>query len=315
VICDELCHWEKPEMWFSLLSSAAKKPECVLVVLTNAGVGRGWQWEAREAARTSERWYFSSLEGPQAPWINEEMLLEQKLLLPAPVYARLWENRWQHSDGEFVTLAEAEACRDESLRIQERGEPGRQYVAAIDYAEKHDYTVGVVVHREGERIVVDRMDVVVPRPEAPVKVQWVEEWMRRIATAFQRVTFVLDEYQLLGTVQKLQAALDVRRFEFRSGRGNHELALALRKLILHRELAWCGGCGQLEDADGRDDLETELSSLLLKQSASGRCRIDHRTDGGHHDDRSFALGAACLQLVREGAGEEWMEVAGGLGDW
>jgi hypothetical protein len=41
VICDELCHWERPDLWYSLLSSAAKKPDCVLAVLTNAGVGHG----------------------------------------------------------------------------------------------------------------------------------------------------------------------------------------------------------------------------------------------------------------------------------
>ena len=41
---------------------------------------------------------------------------------------------------------------------------------------------------------------------------------------------------------------------------------------------------------------------------SGLCRIDHRRDGRHHDDRSFALGAACLHVVREPPGEEWIAV-------
>src|SRR5262249_6052097 len=110
VICDELCHWEKPDLWHSLLSAAAKKPECLLIVLTNAGVGTGWHGDVREAARTSSEWHFPSLAGSQAPWITPASLAEQKKLLPPAVYARLWENVWQHSDGEFVTLAEAEAC-------------------------------------------------------------------------------------------------------------------------------------------------------------------------------------------------------------
>ena len=307
VICDELCHWEKPDLWFSLLSSAAKRPDCLLAVLTNAGVGRGWQWEVREAARRSDGWYFSTLAGAQAPWISQQWLDEQKNLLPPPVYERLWQNIWQHSDGEFITLAEAEACRDERIEIQERGEPGRHYVAAVDYAEKHDRTVGVVVHRDGARIVVDRMDVITPRPDQPVRVRWVEDWIRRIASQFQRVTFVLDEYQLLGTIQALEHEFDVRRFEFAAGRGNHLLAVNLRKLILHRELAWYRGCGQAE-GEMRDDLERELASLLLRQSASGRCRIDHRQDGLHHDDRAFALGAACLHVVKDSPGPEWLEV-------
>ena len=120
VICDELCHWSHEELWHSLSSSAAKRAHCLLVVLTNAGIGRGWQWQVRETARTSERWYFSSLDGPQAPWIGAEQLEEQRKLLPPPVFERLWLNIWQHSDGEFVTLDEVVACRDESLRQRTR---------------------------------------------------------------------------------------------------------------------------------------------------------------------------------------------------
>ena len=308
VICDELCHWEKPDLWHSLLSSAAKRSNCILAVLTNAGVGRGWQWKIREAARTRPTWYFSSLDGPQAPWIGQEWLKEQQALLPKPVFDRLWHNVWQHSDGEFVTLAEAEACRDESLTIREQARPGIQYIAAIDYAEKHDRTVGVVIHRDGSRIVVDRMDVVEPRPEAPVKVAWVRDWITRIADNFHAVTFIADEYQLVGTIQELEHTYDIHRFQFLSGRGNHALAVNLRKLIVNREIAWYPACGALTSREERDDLETELASLVLKQSPSGRCRIDHLRDGTHHDDRAFALGAACLHAVDSPAEQEWLEV-------
>ncbi|MFQ5735019.1 MAG: terminase large subunit domain-containing protein, partial [Planctomycetaceae bacterium] len=144
IICDELCHWDNADLWHSLYSSAAKKHDCILAVLTNAGVGRGWQWDVRETARRSSQWHFSSVEGPAAPWIDETHLEEQRQLLPPPVFDRLWRNLWQHSDGEFVTPAEVEACRDERLEKQQHGQPGVRYFAAIDYAEKHDYTVGVV---------------------------------------------------------------------------------------------------------------------------------------------------------------------------
>lgn len=325
VICDELCHWERPDLWYSLFSSAAKKPDCVLAVLTNAGVGRGWQWDVREAARRGDEWYFSSLDGSQAPWIAPDDLAEQQALLPPAVFARLWENRWQHSDGGFVTLDEAEACRDETLRPQTQATSGVHYTAAVDYAEKHDYTVGVVVHAEwtaaGERrIVVDRMDVVVPSPGDPTPVGWVEDWMRRMQAAFHSIAFVVDEYQLLGVIQRLESTLDVRRFEFASGRGNHALAMNLRKLIVHREVAWYPDCGRIgatvDDAAAttarapapRDDLETELSSLLLKQTAAGRVRIDHLKEPGRHDDRAFTLGAACLYALESMEADDWMQV-------
>jgi hypothetical protein len=308
VICDELCHWERPELWYSLYSSSAKRAQCVLAVLTNAGAGRGWAWQVREGARQSRAWHFSSLDGARAPWITDECLAEQRRLLPPAVFDRLWNNRWQDSTGGFVGVEEIEACRDEALLERARGEPGRVYFAAVDYAEKHDRTVGVVVHREGARIVVDRMDVRTPAPGRPVLVSWVEEWMREVAERFAPQAIVVDEYQLLGTVQRLEPEMPISRFEFAGGKGNHALALHLRKLIVHRELGWYPGCGADASASCRDDLETELASLVLEQSPSGRCRLDHLRDGVHHDDRAFALGAACLALVQ-------YEGAGGADDW
>ena len=110
-----------------------------------------------------------------------------------------------------------------SLKEQTQGQPGRQYYAAIDYAEKRDLTVGVVLHKEavGEdsfRLVVDRMDVVVPRPDSPTPVAWVGDWIERISAKFQRVEFILDEWQLLGVIQAWERegqnpAVRVRRRE------------------------------------------------------------------------------------------------------
>ena len=308
VICDELSHWEKPDLWYSLLSSAAKKPNCMLMVLTNAGVGRGWQWEVREAARKSDRWYFSTLQGCRAPWIKPEWLEEQRQLLPAAVYDRLWNNVWQMSEGGFVSLEEAEACRDETLTQQQQGRPGLRYVAAIDYAEKHDYTVGVILHREGERIIVDRMDVICPKPNRPVPVSWVDRWIERMAQNFPDIFFLLDEYQLLSTIQKYQSQVQLERFEFMAGKGNHALAVNLRKLILHRQIAWYKNCGQLPETEVRDDLETELASVLLKQRSSGLCRIDHLQDRIHHDDRVFTLGAAALYAIQQAGSTDWLQV-------
>lgn len=308
VVCDELSHWEKPDLWYSLISSAAKKPNCLLTVLTNAGVGRGWQWDVREAARQSPRWYFSSLDGCKAPWITADWLDEQRQLLPESVFDRLWNNRWQMSDGGFVSLSEAEACRDDNWQIQAEGFAGYEYIAAIDYAEKHDYTVGVVIHRDGERLLVDRMDVVCPEIDSPVPVSWVEDWIERMALAFPGVRFVLDEYQLLATIQKWQHRYPLKRFAFLAGEGNHALAVNLRKLILEKKMGWYSGCGQLLNCERRDDLETELASVLLRHRANGRVRIDHVQDRVHHDDRVFALGVAALEAIRNEQGEDWLEV-------
>jgi hypothetical protein len=36
-------------------------------------------------------------------------------------------------------------------------------------------------------------------------------------------------------------------------------------------------------------------------------RIDHRSEAGHHDDRAFALGAACLEALGDDANLEAFE--------
>ncbi|MCA8989636.1 MAG: hypothetical protein KDA78_18455, partial [Planctomycetaceae bacterium] len=309
VICDELSHWEKPDLWYSLVSSAAKKKQSVLAVLTNAGVGCGWQWEVREQARRSDQWYFSSLDGCRAPWIDRKWLEDQRGLLPESVYARLWENRWQQSRGGFVSEEEVARCRDESLVERERGECGVRYVAAVDYAEKHDYTVGVVIHWAGERLVVDRMDVVVPGAGRPVPVKWVEEWLERVQRDFGCVRFVVDEYQLLSTIQRYETEMEMERFAFGGGKGNHQLAVVLRQMIVEGRVAWYAGCGSV-DGEAGDDLEAELKSVHLQQASGGRCRIDHVNDGVSHDDRVFALGVAVLAACEEERGGEWMEIGG-----
>jgi hypothetical protein len=122
------------------------------------------------------------------------------------------------------------------------------------------------------------------------------------------VQFVLDEWQLLGVIQAWEKKVKIHRFEFAAGKGNHELALTLHRLIAQRQVAWYPQCGQRKDIPSRDDLETELASLLFRQSPSGRCRLDHRNDGDFHDDRSFALGAACWQALKQPLAKEWLAI-------
>lgn len=289
VICDELSHWPDQRLWHSLLSAAAKRPESLLVVLTNAGVGRGWQWEARQAAQDNPAWFFTTLDGPQAPWLSPKDLDEQRAMLPPAVYDRLWNNRWQAAEGNYLTAEEVALCCDQQLQIENQATFGRRYIAAIDYAEKHDRTAAVLMHSDGQRLVVDRLDVIAPRPGSPVLVSWVEDWITRISAAFPQTTFVIDEYQLLGTFQRLGRRFSLVRFPFAGGQGNHELAVTLRRMIVHRQIAWYPGCGALADHP-EDTLESELAELVLKQAASGRIRFD--TAAGGHDDRAFVLAAA-----------------------
>lgn len=89
IVCDELTHWKKRDLWDSLFSAAGKKSNCLLCVIGNAGFADSWQWSTREAIRTDPRWHFSRLEGPQASWITRDRLDEQRRLLPSIAFNRI----------------------------------------------------------------------------------------------------------------------------------------------------------------------------------------------------------------------------------
>ena len=311
VICDELCHWPDAGLWHSLLSSAAKTPGCLLVVLTNAGWGRDWRWAAREAARARPEWQFRRLPGPCAPWVTPAALAEQRALLPAPVFARLWMNEWQaNSAAAFFTPAEVAACEVAGLDVHAVGRPGVRYAAGVDYGEKRDRTACCVAHRcpRTGRIVVDRLDVAAPTPDRPVPVAWVEEWIKNCVAKYPGVRVVVDEYQLAGLAQRLGGRANVERFAFAAGRGNDDLARALRSAVYAGRLAFRPGTGATGSQSGvngetndsiaqaaTDDLAAELRSLELIERANGRVRFDHPPGG--HDDRAFALSLAVWALA------------------
>jgi hypothetical protein len=157
-----------------------------------------------------------------------------------------------------------------------------------------------------------------PSAQNPTLVAWVEDWIEDVASRFHSVQFVIDAYQLIGTMQRLEHKYPMQRFPFAAGEGNHRLAQALRRLAVHRQVEWYPGCGGVPGPH-RNDLETELASLILRQSASGKVRIDHVADGRHHDDRSFALGACCVTLLEATGAPSLLDItpptlAGGF-DW
>ena len=151
VVLDEITHWKKQGLWTSLFSSIAKRPQCMLVIISNAGFGKGtsWQWEKREMARTSPEWYFHSLDGAQASWLTEKLLAEQRAGLPPKDYARLWGNRWQSGTGDALNM---------DLVYKSVVLPGpvfdQRYVGAVaglDLGVNHDHCGFVVMGLDVER--------------------------------------------------------------------------------------------------------------------------------------------------------------------
>jgi phage terminase large subunit-like protein len=102
LVCDEVVHWRSRDLWDSLISSAAKRRDCMVVVISNAGFADSWQWSLREAVRSDPAWLFSCFDGPCASWITPDRLAEQRRLLPTIAYRRLWENEWSTGSGDAL---------------------------------------------------------------------------------------------------------------------------------------------------------------------------------------------------------------------
>lgn len=317
-ILDEFSHLQQESFFSSFVSSYAKREKqgALLIISGNAGAGQGWHYQVREVARTSPEWYYSAPDG-YAPWYNESTIDEQRKLLTASEFERLWMNRWQASGGEYISLAEADACINVNLKMREHTQQdGWSYVASLDYAEKNDRTVGCVMHQYDNKLIVDRMDVLDPSlcEGGIVRADWCKHWMRHIQQRFGsnhgKVIFVVDEWQLKSIITDLreQEGFWIETFEFGGGVGNWKMSKVLRQLILNKRIEWYPGCGQILDQYGnpwmprglRDDLCTELSALNAKPLQGGKWRLEHSK--GAHDDRAFALGAAALFIVESSSG-------------
>src|SRR5262249_27823400 len=106
VMADELTHWQKEDLWSSLLSAATKRGNFIMVVGMNAGFSESFAFTTREKVRTDPAWHFQVLDGPRASWISPERLEEQQRLLPAVAYDRLWLNRWSMGSGDAISEAD-----------------------------------------------------------------------------------------------------------------------------------------------------------------------------------------------------------------
>ena len=84
------------------MSSVAKRKDCMMLCISNAGFVDSWQWQLRERVRQDPDWYFNALAGPQASWISEKILDEQRRLLPNIAFERLWNNVWSSGGGDAL---------------------------------------------------------------------------------------------------------------------------------------------------------------------------------------------------------------------
>jgi hypothetical protein len=303
-ILDEIVHWKNQKVWNAVVSGLRKVTPTLATVLSNAGLQGSWQHEAfLRAQKRSGEWVVFHREGTLASWLDAEGLAADRLLLPPSEGDRLYDNRWidPATEHDYLRRSEVQACADLGerlglvLRIRRQALPlVDNYVAAIDYGPRRDRTAMVVMHATPDGLIaIDRLDVWQGKdfPDGVVPIHSVEEWVRNVRRQFNPVAWVLDSYQMEGTLQWMKReGMPAGAFDSRGGRGNYALAQHLRAVIVERRLVWYPRAGDL----GAETLVDELSSLRVRRMPYGY-RFDHENQ--KHDDRAVAIGMAALKAV------------------
>ena len=319
IIADELCHWQGDgSLWHSLLSSAAKRKHCLLVTISNAGFVDSWQWSVREAARTDPAWIFSRLDGPQASWLTQERLEEQRRMLPAVAYARLWENQWSSGGGDALLPSDIDAAFIDGLQPMTGTEPGWLFVAGCDLGLTRDCSA-VVVLAVPEGGIAGRIRLAHNRLWRPtlgkkIDLSEVERHLLELDAQFGLETVAFDPWQMEHLAQRLEADTGHRRRNARRRYGNQpwmreipptganlrEQATLVIESFTDRRL-------QLYDCE---PLRRDLLKLRVEEKSYGM-RLTSPRDGEGHGD-SFSAFALALLVGHELAGKRPI-VAGAMG--
>lgn len=293
VAVDELANWSpslSPErLWEAVSSAVAKSDDARLTVATTAGDPTHFAAKVLEAAKTSPLWRVSETPGP-APWTDPDRLAEQKARLPDAVFRQLFLNEWTAAEGSFLDPAVIEAAfvRDgPALKRDER----HVYAAALDLGSVNDRSVFAIGHRQGDAVVLDRLEVWQGSRANPVDFTAVED---SIVEAHGRFGFrmLADPWQGLQLMQRLRAR-GVHATEYAFSQASKQ---RLAATLLHSLNA---GNLRLYEAEG---LRDELLGLRLCQSKSGAWSFDHARGG--HDDRAVALALMLVGALEGGSHQE-----------
>jgi hypothetical protein len=311
IVCDELVHWEGDgSLWHSLISSAAKRANCLLCVISNAGFCDSWQWQVREVARSDEAWYFSRLDGPKASWLTPPRLAEQKRMLPAVAYLRLWENQWSSGGGDALTPADINAAFVEGLEPIAHKQAGDLYVGGVDLGLTRDCSATVVLSvpagGQAGRIRLAHHKLWLPIPGKKIDLLDVEAHLLHLDTLFGLEFVGFDPWQMEALAQRLEADSGHRR---RNSRRMHWSKPWMREIPPTATNLRAQATLTIESFNDRrlqlfpcEPLRRDLLKLRVEEKSYG-IRLTSPRDGDGHGD-SFSAFVNALLITHEIAGKK-----------
>lgn len=312
IIVDELAHWTRRALWNAIYAAWGKRSKSVMIIITNAGEGRGvsWQWEVRESFRTDPKAYFRSLDGVQATWQSAERLARLTKGLPDNVIRRLYHNIWLTITGTGIDMEDVDAClRVHTCPACRSGDgdrcsgPGRcgpmlerdghyaAYVAALDFGLTHDHAALVVLAINVATQKFRIAECLSWKPQefpngkiSPARVQQ-ETWS--VLKKFRALGLVYDPWQFVGSAEWIESQydqdLDYQCPTHEYEKDTHALSTMATTLIdvlrNHR----------LEGYEDKD-LRTDFAKLSIVERPGKGVKLDGKSDKETgHCDRGIAL--------------------------
>lgn len=336
ILVDELPQWADTRnaraMWDAAYSSIPKVPGLRFVVIGHAGVAGSWQHRLYERFLVAPRWRVHDVPGP-LPWLDPELLEDQRATLAPSQYERRHLNQWSNSEDQLTTVEDLRACV--VLNGPMRPEAGVRYVVGLDLGLKGDRTVAAVCHAED----LDGRD---PHEQTRVEPSGHERRLRSLvdsglmttaemvdrvggsmaATQARPVRIVLDRMAVWEGTR--QAPVSLSEVEEWIGQAHHSFnraalvmdpwqaigmgqRLAARGVEVEEYAFGSASVGRLANVLHQllrdralalpDDeaLLEELASVRLVERTPGVMRLDH--DAGRHDDRAVAIALAAQRLL------------------
>jgi hypothetical protein len=310
IIADELVHWEGDgSLWHSLISSAAKRSNCFMAVITNAGFIDSWQWAVREVARTDPDWHFSRLDGPQASWLSQKALDQQRRMLPAIAFSRLWENQWSTGGGDALRKEDIDAAFQDDLRPMNGVESGWIFVAGVDLGLTRDCSAVVVlaipVGGRSERIRLAHTKLWRPTPGTKIDLTDVEAHILQLDEQFGLEFVAFDPWQMEHLAQRLEADSEHsrrnQRRHFTTQPWMREIPATASNLREIASLTIESFNDHRLQLFPEDNLHRDLLKLRVEEKSYGIRLVSPRDEHGHGD--TFSAFANALLVAHEIAGK------------
>jgi phage terminase large subunit-like protein len=250
-----------------------------------------------------ESWHFSRLDGPQASWMTEKRLAEQRRMLPAIAYRRLWLNEWSTGGGDALTPEDIEAAFVDTLAPATSRNSDCYYVAGLDLGLTRDCAAVVVlaVPRGGKsgriRLAHNRLWRPSTTTNNKIDLLDIQRHILRLDERFGLEFVAFDPWQAEHLAQTIEADTTRRRRNARRRWGKQPFmrdmpptAANLRQQASLTIESFQDRRLQLYDCE---PLRHDLQKLRVEEKSYGYRLVSPRDGTGHGDTAS----AFCLALI------------------